>query len=531
VKVSGRVTAVSDAASRTRGDALIAWIRDYAERRIDAALIDERRQVSPHVVLDMGRAGVFGVQVEEKYGGLALRHREIARVLEQLAGIDLAIGTWVLVCLFPGVRPISAFGSSVLKDEVLPDLAAGRQFAGYAQTETGAGTHFSAMEARALDQGDGTWRVSGDKVWIGNSSWAGVLTVMAQDVAPDGRKRGLSAFAVKVDQPGVVVGPEILSLGMRGVVQGEIGFRDVPVDLDHVVGRPRGGLEVGVDSMSYSRFAIAATCLGSLRRCAQLMARFAGRRHIATGRLLDHPVTRVRLAETAARIEALDALLYGIADALDSGEGVAAELFAAVKVAGSELVWQSVDELVQLLGSRGYDEANGVTQMLRDARVTRIFEGASEPLLAFLGAAAPNPRSDLHEALRQGFGAGDVADRLETAARELREREPAAGDDVASGRAWQAAVAGEAALWACLLAAHRKRSGAGGSAGTARTAAWLAARFDAACRHAAQGDPREPLLVSAADLEPELARLVAPIGDVELLSPGERRERDPLLRR
>jgi alkylation response protein AidB-like acyl-CoA dehydrogenase len=531
VKVSGRITPTGDAVSRSRGDDLVHWIRDYAERRIDAPLIDERRQVSPHVVLDMGRAGVFGVQVEEKYGGLALRHREIARVLEQLAGIDLSIGTWVLVCLFPGVRPIAAFGSSVLKDEVLPDLASGRQFAGYAQTEVGAGTHFAAMQARAQDQGDGTWRVSGDKVWIGNSSWAGVLTVMAQDVASDGRKRGLSAFAVKVDQPGVVVGREILSLGMRGVVQGEIGFRDVAVDLDHVVGRPRGGLEVGVDSMSYSRFAIAATCLGSMRRCAQLMARFAGRRQIATGRLLDHPVTRVRLAEVTARIEALDALLYGIADALDAGDGVAAELCAAVKVAGSEFVWQSVDELVQLLGSRGYDEANGVTQLLRDARVTRIFEGASEPLLAFLGAAASNPRSDLHEALREGFGAGEVADRLEAAARELREREPASESDAASARAWQAAVAGEAALWACLLSAHRKRAPSARTDATARTAGWLEARFEAACRHAASGDPREALLVSAADLESEVARLVAPIGDVELQSPGERRDRDPLLRR
>jgi alkylation response protein AidB-like acyl-CoA dehydrogenase len=527
VRVSQRITPVDEATSRSRGDGLLCWIRDYAERRIDTRLIDARRQVPPHVVLDFGRAGVFGVQVEEKYGGLALRHREIARVMEQLAAIDLGLGTWVLVCLFPGVRPISAFGSPLLKDELLPDLAAGRQLAGYAQTEAGAGTHFAAMEARALDQGDGSWQVSGDKVWIGNSSWAGVLTVMAQDVAPDGRKRGLTAFAVKLDRPGVVVGRELLSLGMRGVVQGEIGFRDVSVDLDHVVGRPRRGLDVGVDSMCYSRFAIAATCLGVMRRSAQLMVRFAGRRQIASGRLLEHPVTRARLAEIAARVDALDALLYGIAGRLDAGEAVSAELLTALKVAGSELAWQTVDELVQLLGSRGYDEANGVPQLLRDVRVTRIFEGATEPLLGFLGAAAPNARSDLQRDLREAFGAGDIGARLEKGAQELRERAETTLEDATSTRAWQAALAGEAALWACLLASHRHRGGAC----SRHTAGWLEERFERACHQAAAGDSREALLAPAAEVEAELARLAEPIGDVETPDPGERRERDPLLRR
>lgn len=527
MRISRQITSVDEAQSRKRGDDLVHWIRDYAERRIDSRLIDERRSIPPHVALDMGRAGLFGMQVEEKYGGLALRHVEIARVLEQLAAIDLGLGTWLLTSLFPGVRPISAFAGPVLKDELLPDLAAGRRLAGYAQTELGAGTHFAAMEARAVDQGDGTWRLSGDKLWIGNSSWAGMLTVMAHDVAPDGRRRGLTAFAVDLDRAGVLAGREMLSLGMRGMVQGEIGFREVRVGPDHVVGRPRRGLEVGVDSMSYSRFAIAATCLGVMRRCAQLMLRFAGRRRIATGCLLDHPLTRARLAEVAARIDALDALLYGIAWGLDAGQSPAAELLAAAKVAGSEFAWQTTDELVQLLGSRGYDEANGVPQMLRDVRVTRIFEGASEPLLAFLGAAAPNRRSDLQQDLRNALGAPDVAASLEGAALELRQRGVSALEDGSGARAWQAALAGEAALWACLLAAHRDR----GAAHVPHAAAWLESRFEAACRRADQGDPREALLTSVGDLEAQLLRVSEPIGDVEPLAPGERRERDPLLRR
>ena len=110
---------------------------------------------------------------------------------------------------------------------MLPDLARGRTLAGYAQTEPGAGTHFNAMGAQAVAHPDGRWRVSGEKVWIGNAQWSNVLTVVAHDVDANGRRRGLTAFAVRTDQPGVVLGRELPSMGMRGVVQGEVAFRDV----------------------------------------------------------------------------------------------------------------------------------------------------------------------------------------------------------------------------------------------------------------------------------------------------------------
>jgi hypothetical protein len=378
------------------------------------------------------------------------------------------------------------------------------------------------MTARAVDRGDGTRRLSGDKVWIGNAPWASLLTVVAHDIGSDGRRRGLTAFAVEVDRPGVVLGREILSMGMRGMVQGEVSFRDVTVDEDHVVGVPRRGLDVGVDSMSYSRFAIAATCLGTMRHCVRLMHRFAERRQIATGRLLDHPLTRTTLAEAVMRTEALAALIYAAADALDSDEPVAAELFAACKVAGSEFVWQTADALVQLLGSRGYDEATGVPQILRDARVTRIFEGASEPLLAFLGAAAVNGRSDLHAALREGLGAPTVSAALESAAQALRVRTADPENEVSS-RAWQAIVAGEAALFATLLAAQPRKP-------ESLTRRWLETQFDAACARARDGSTRERFRFEPGELADAVARLAAPIGDVERGLPGERLDPDPLLR-
>ncbi len=487
MKVACRYGSASDDVSRERGDRLVAWLRDYAERRLNARLIDERRTIPAYVGIDLGNQGVFGVQVEERYGGLALRSREIARVLEQAAGIDLGLGTWLLTSLFPGVRPIATFARDALKGEILPRLAAGRMLAGYAQTEPEAGTHFPAMAARA-EARPGGWRVSGDKVWIGNSSWAGVLTVMAHEVGAEGRRRGLTALAVPMDRPGVELGREILSMGMRGMVQGEVSFRGVEVDESHLLGEREKGLEVGVDSMCWSRFAIAATCIGASKRAAQLILRFAGRRHIATGRLVDHPWLRSTLGETAAEISLAEALLYRVAEILDDGRGVPVDAFAVCKIVGSEFLWSASDRLVQVLASRGYDEANGAAQLLRDARVTRIFEGTTEALLAFVGSQALVATSDLYAFLRDELGGkrnrGVPRGRREGPARPALRGRPRRG-----GAAQAVAVRPRRA--GRVLGAHPGSCGTGGGAdawtGDRPRARRRPARLRARLRAAARG--------------------------------------------
>jgi hypothetical protein len=310
------------------------------------------------------------------------------------------------------------------------------------------------------------------------------------------------------------------------MVQGEIAFHDVAVGPDDVVGELERGLEVGVDSMSWSRFAIAATCVGAMKRCAQLLQRFASRRQIATGRLLDHPVALAALSDITAGAAAAEALLLFVADRLDAGEGVPAELFAACKSAGSELLWSAADRLVQMLGSRGYDEANPAAQLLRDARVTRIFEGATEPLRAFLGAEALSQTSGLATVLSDQLGASATAELLAAAIRQIRDREvpPALGASRSNARAWQAGLAGEVAEWALLAAASARSA-------HAHAADWARAGLRAAIGRAAGRPDESGLLLSAHDAQKATDAYTAEIGDVEQQLPGERTERDALLAR
>jgi hypothetical protein len=181
---------------------------------------------------------------------------------------------------------------------------------------------------------------------------------------------------------------------------------------------------------------------------------------------------------------------------------------------------------VQVLGSRGYDESNGAPQLLRDARVGRIFEGTSEALVSYLGSQALAARSELSAFLHEQLGASAIAERLDAAVATLRGR-----DGVAQLRTWQVHVAGWAAMWAIAagVAAQDAASAPGDQA--ERNAAWAARRFAKACARAGEAGPRELALFDAAAAEAAVASFAETIGDVDLTLAGEKRDFDPLLLR
>jgi alkylation response protein AidB-like acyl-CoA dehydrogenase len=532
--IRSNYTAVSAEASRTRADALVAWLRSYGERRINSRLIDERRCIPPYVAIDFGNQGLMGMQVEERYGGLALRNRDIARVLEQAAAIDLGLGGWVTTCIFPGIRPIATFATDAIKDELLPLLARGRMIGAYVQTEVGAGSDFTQITATAMPRPGGGFRITGDKVWIGNGTWCGVMTVMAHVCDRRGTPIDMAAFAVRTDQPGVTPGEELLSMGMRGMVQSKVHLRDVAVEPAQVLGELGEGLMVGVDSMMFTRFALGACALGAMKRALQLIERFASRRQIASGRLIDNPVTLALVGELVAKTAATDALLYAIADLLDGGAAVPLEAFVAVKLVSSEFLWSAADRLVQILGSRGYDEANLAPQLLRDARVFRIFEGPTEALAEFLGSRALIDDSPgVYGFLRNDLASPGIADRLAGCVEQLRARpvDPRLDLPPNLAHAWRCALAGDVLAWAFLAAGLDRRLGPAPAAHDRRLLDWTHLALDDAMQRALEGDLARAALGPLDELAPSIAAYGDAIGDVEQTLAGECRERDPLLRR
>jgi hypothetical protein len=253
--------------SRRRADDLIGWLRGYAADRINSRLMDERRCIPPYVILDFGNHGMLGMSVPESHGGLGLRHADALRVLEQLAAIDLTLATVVFLNATNGIRPIQCHAATALRDELLPRLATGRELASFALSEPGAGSNMGGIASRATPDGKGGWRLRGLKRW-NSASWAGVVSVFVRLVDEAGRLRGLTGFAVRQGSPGLRVGPEALTTGLRASVQNSLYLDDVPVGPEHLLGEPGRGMEVAEDALTIGRLCIAAVSLGGLKRCA-----------------------------------------------------------------------------------------------------------------------------------------------------------------------------------------------------------------------------------------------------------------------
>jgi acyl-CoA synthetase (AMP-forming)/AMP-acid ligase II/alkylation response protein AidB-like acyl-CoA dehydrogenase/acyl carrier protein len=508
--------------SRRIADEMIAWLRQYAPRRINSRLIDERRTVPPHIVLDLGNQGFFGLQVPRSFGGRGLAVVDLLRVLEQLAAVDLTVATLVGVHNGLGVRPILRYGDRIQKDDLLPLLAGGRQLASFALTEPGAGSNPLAMQANAVRHGGG-WRVTAEKQWIGLASWAGVLTLFAKAYDSDGKALGTIAFALREDTPGMVQGPEALTMGMRGIVQNTVYLRDAWVPDSAVLLRAGEGMTVARDAMTFSRLGIVAMCLGAMKRCFQLMVRYGKNRQIATGRLLDNPVTQLRLSELSGIIHTLQSLMLRIADMLDAGEGVPAEAYLAAKVSATELLGDAADKLMQLLGGRGYIESNIAPQLLRDARVLRILEGPSETLYTHLGASVRDQPQPLANFVGQTMGSPQVAARL---ANDVARCESTMG----AGKQWALPAAGVQWLDYCIgeLSAKAVLLAAAGDDNPAR--AWAEREYERLLA-AILEKLDAPQSLDDDRLRAAMEMYEAAIGDVSQGMAGASEELDPLLRK
>lgn len=522
-------------ASKKSADDLIQWVRQYAAERINPNLIDERRSIPPYIVLDMGNNGLLGMQIPKKYGGLEINNYDQMRVFEQLAAIDQTITSFVGINNVLGIRPILNYASDDVKEEMLPILASGRELAAFAITEPGAGSNPRNIAARAVPAGQNQWVLNGTKVWSGSASWAGMVNVFAKNINENGDVNGVSAFVVRQGTKGLRQGPEALTMGMRGMVQNTVYLENLLVSGDQALGKIGRGIDVAQSIMSYGRLSIGAAAIGAMKRCAQLMVRYGKNRSISTGKLLDNPVSLIRLSELSASITAVETLVHKTAKILDAGGAVPADIYAACKTSAPEFLYRATDQLVQMLGGRGYIETNYAPQFLRDARLLRIFEGPTETLLMFMGSSLIHKNQDLYDFMSKELGAPKVALKLRNAIEEI-ERKWAGNRrcfaDGNNGVQWSYILAGETATYYILQAAVE-----GEIAATKETQAlvkastWCRLQAEEKLRQALEGIPSESIVYDAPGISDLISGFSSTIGDVDFSLPGEDKELDILLKK
>ncbi|WP_449235787.1 AMP-binding protein [Azospirillum doebereinerae] len=507
---------------------LAGWLRRYGAERLNSHLMDERRSIPPYVVLDLGNRGVLGLQAPVEHGGLALDNRELAVALQQLAAVDTTVASFCAVNNALGLRPILRHATPEKREELLPILASGRQLASFAMTEADAGSHVRNLSSQGRPDGQGGWTLWGTKLWSGSAGWAGVITTFVRT------EEGVTGFVLRQGSPGLRVGPEALTMGLRGMVQSEVRLEGVRVGPGDLLGGLGDGMTPAMETMEFGRFAVAAMSLGVIKRCLQLSARHGARRVVTTGRLIDNPATLMRISDLTAAATAIEALVSTVAARLDRNLPTPPELFCACKSAGPEYAWRAADHLMQQMAGRGYIETNLAPQIFRDARVLRIFEGPTEPMNMHIGSRLVHAPEDLRRFVTEDLNEPVLAAELQLAAARIWERCQTVGlklDDPSAAKQWAYLQIGEVATYGLLLATVRFRARIAPDALLRRAEEWTRARFDRRLAEALGVSAAEAVLLDGRQVEELVAGYEETIGDIEQTLAGEDLSLDPLMRR
>ncbi|MEY2933628.1 MAG: hypothetical protein RL033_4377, partial [Pseudomonadota bacterium] len=259
----------------------------------------------------------------------------------------------------------------------------------------------------------------------------------------------------------------------------------------HVLGQIGAAEDIALDAIRHSNLAIGAACLGGMKRCSQLIFQHATQRQIGEAGLVAHPVTMTRLGRIAAEVTALECLVRLLADGVDAGRSINSEPFTVCKLVGADMLWQAVDDLVQLLGRRGLVETPQVRQLVDDARVLRGLDGPAEAGAAILGAGLLENEFEPLRSLDEEMGGLGDDPLLEQASRALREGSRQAANLSPAAKHWVAARVGELTSWIVLLAAVEGKRRMASNVDLERTSRWTRSNLESAISLLRSGPPAE----------------------------------------
>jgi alkylation response protein AidB-like acyl-CoA dehydrogenase len=341
-----------------------------------AAEIDETAEYPRDIRELFASHDLLGLPFETEYGGTGTGTLMLNIAVEEVAKA-CASSALILMVQELGTLPIRLFGSDELKERFLPRCASGEWSPAFALSEPDAGSDPGGMRTKAVRDGD-EWVIEGSKNWISNLGVADFYICFAVTDPEQGHSRGISAFVVEADRPGFSVGKLEKKMGIRGSPTGQPIFDNVRVPAENLIGTENDGFKVAMGTLDHSRLGVAAQAVGLAQGATDYAAAYAQERTQFGKPIAAFQGIQFKLADMESRTAAARELLYRACSKVDAGDADMGKYSAMAKLIASDTAMAVTVEAVQVLGGYGYVNEYPVERMMRDAKITQIYEGTNE---------------------------------------------------------------------------------------------------------------------------------------------------------
>jgi alkylation response protein AidB-like acyl-CoA dehydrogenase len=351
--------------------------RDFAQQTLKPSIIerDNAQRFATEEICELGALGFMGMMVDEQYGGSGMDTMSYVLAMEELSKIDASVSVCVSVNNSLVCYGLQEYGTEEQKQKFLRPLAMGKKIGAFCLSEPEAGSDATSQRTTAVDCGD-HYLLNGTKNWITNGNSASTYLVIAQTDVDKGH-RGINALIVERDMPGLIVGAKEDKMGIRGSDTHTLMFQDVKVPKENRLGADGFGFKFAMKTLAGGRIGIAAQALGIASGALELALAYSKEREAFGKPIHKHQAIAFKLADMATQIEAARMLVWKAAALKDAGEDY--DLASSMaKLYASEVAMKQTVEAVQVHGGYGFVKEYHVERLMRDAKITQIYEGTSE---------------------------------------------------------------------------------------------------------------------------------------------------------
>lgn len=380
--------------------AMVPAVNRFAQDNFDSEKMDIEAMIPDDILNGLAELGLFGLAVPEELGGLNLDYTLYARVFSEVAAFDGAVATTLGAHQSIGYKALLEFGSKEQKEKWLPVLATGEVKAAFCLTEPGSGSDAYSIKTKAVDNGDGTYTLKGQKLWITNGGMAGFYSVFAKtDHEVDGKSiEKITCFIVEKDMEGVSFGEKESKMGIRASETRAVYFDNVKVPKENIIGDLGKGFKIAMNVLNTGRLSLGSGSVGGMQSIIKLAVAHAKTRHQFDRPIKDFGIIQEKLSRMAADCFAAESIVYMTTGKMCEGMEDFSVESAICKVFCSEKLWTTIDQAMQISGGNGYMTEYPYERIMRDSRINLIFEGTNEILRVFIALSGiKGPSEDLKE--------------------------------------------------------------------------------------------------------------------------------------